>query len=209
MVCARAIKTEGSALEGLSSGNKGESSYPVVWALGNLNLLRTPLLGFFCSVRCPGTVILRVYDLIRALRNAGVPVIGGFQSPMERECLDLLLRGEQSVVVCPARSIERIRVPGTWHNPLADGRLLVLSPFEAKHRRPTVALSNRRNRLVGALAREIVVGHATEGGKIAALCAEWVGQGRRIHTLDLPENAHLVNWGVIGRAVEEVVGFLS
>jgi hypothetical protein len=58
-------------------------------------LLNHRLLGFLCSRRCPGDLILRTYDLIRALRDAGVPVVGGFQSPMEKECLELLLRGSR------------------------------------------------------------------------------------------------------------------
>ena len=50
---------------------------PQISALGNLDILTKPLLGFFCATRCPGSVILRTYDLALALREAGVPVIGG------------------------------------------------------------------------------------------------------------------------------------
>ena len=76
---------------------------PQIWALGNLDILTKPLLGFFCATRCPGSVILRTYDLAVALREAGVPVIGGFHTPMEKECLEVLLRGQQPVVIwsCP------------------------------------------------------------------------------------------------------------
>src|SRR5438094_1327940 len=68
-------------------------------AIGSVSLLRQRLLGFFCSARCPGAAILQTYDLARALRDAGIPVIGGFHSPMEKECLALLLRGTQPLVV--------------------------------------------------------------------------------------------------------------
>jgi hypothetical protein len=78
-------------------------SCPRIWAIGNLDILRARLLGFFCSTKCPGNVIVHTYDLARALRNSDVPVIGGFQSPMEKECLYLLLRGQQPIVICPAR----------------------------------------------------------------------------------------------------------
>src|SRR5437870_6151173 len=102
-----------------------------IWALGNLEILAMPLLGFFCATRCPGNIILRTYDLALALREAGVPVIGGFHTPMEKECLEVLLRGRQPVVICPARSIERLRMPMNWRKPYAEGRLLILSPFAA------------------------------------------------------------------------------
>jgi hypothetical protein len=41
--------------------------------LGSVVLLRKPALGLLCPIRCPGRVILAVYDLARALRDAGVP----------------------------------------------------------------------------------------------------------------------------------------
>lgn len=82
-----------------------------VSVLGAVEILRKPALGLFCSIRCPGQVILAVYDLARALRDAAIPVIGGFHTPMEKECLDLLLRGTQPVVMCPARSIQGMRLP--------------------------------------------------------------------------------------------------
>src|SRR5579883_2805938 len=85
--------------------------WPAIGAIGSVTLLRSSLLALFCSIRCPGKLILETYDLARALRDASVPVISGFHTPMEKECLDLLLRGNQPVVMCPARSIEGIRPP--------------------------------------------------------------------------------------------------
>ena len=71
---------------------------------GNLDMLEERLTALFCSVRCPGDLILKTYDLARLLRDAGTPVIAGFQSPMEKDCLEILLRGRQPVVICPARA---------------------------------------------------------------------------------------------------------
>src|SRR5436190_24382197 len=98
---------------------------PFIAAHGNLDLLRQPALALFCSIRCPGRLILRTYDLAVALREAGVPVISGFHSPMERECFALLLRGRQPLIACPARSIEGMRLPAEWRQPVEAGRLLV------------------------------------------------------------------------------------
>src|SRR5215510_10259040 len=124
---------------------------PQIWALGNLDILTMPLLGFFCATRCPGSVILRTYDLAIALREAGIPVIGGFHTPMEKECLEVLLRGQQPVVICPAHNIEHLRMPISWRKPYGEGRLLVLSPFVARQWRPTAALAEHRNRFVATL----------------------------------------------------------
>ncbi len=140
------------------------SSTPELWALGNLAILRKPLLGFLCSVRCPGDVILRTYDAARALRDGGIPVIGGFHSPMEKECLAMLLKGTQPVVICPARSIQNMRIPALWHEPLDDGRLLVLSVFPSRQKRMTAELAARRNQFVGVLASVLLVPYAAPGG---------------------------------------------
>ena len=95
---------------------------PQVKSKGNVRLLEEPLTALFCSQRCPGDLILKTYDLARAMRDAGVSVIGGFQTPMEKECLRLLLRGSQPVVVCPARGIDNMRVPRDWRTALDDNR---------------------------------------------------------------------------------------
>jgi predicted Rossmann fold nucleotide-binding protein DprA/Smf involved in DNA uptake len=176
-----------------------------VWAIGNLRLLETRLLAFFCSTRCPGNVILQIYDLVRVLRDTSVPVIGGFQSPVEKECLDLLLCGQQPIVACPARSIERMRLPAAWRTPLDEGRILVCSPYAALSRRPTAALAEQRNRFVAVLAHAVVVAHARSGSKSARLSAEMVASGKRVYTLDLPENAELMEHGVKGYTVPDLV----
>ena len=99
------------------NGQAAASLPPETAHLGSLRLLEEPLTALFCSNRCPGELILKTYDLARAMRDAGVPIIAGFQTPMERECLRLLLRGEQPVVVCPARGIDNMRVPATGAPP--------------------------------------------------------------------------------------------
>ena len=55
-------------------------------------------------------------------------MIGGFQTPMEKEYLRLLLRGSQPVVICPAPCIENMRVPIEWRPAFYEERLLILSP---------------------------------------------------------------------------------
>jgi predicted Rossmann fold nucleotide-binding protein DprA/Smf involved in DNA uptake len=181
---------------------------PQLWALGNLDLLTMPLLGFFCATRCPGNIILRTYDLALALREASVPVIGGFHTPMEKESLEVLLRGQQPVVICPARSIERLRLPMSWRKPYDQGRLLVLSPFVARQRRPTTELAEYRNRFVATLATNIFVAYAGPGSKTAQFCGELVAQHRPAYTLDLPDNALLVQRGVLSYALHDLVELL-
>ena len=163
--------------------------------LGNLRLLDEPLTALLCSNRCPGDLILKTYDIARAMRNAGVPVIGGFQTPMEKECLRLLLRGEQPVVVCPARGIDNMRIPRNWRPALDEGRLLVLSPFPATARRPTAEFAAQRNELVASLASRIFIAHAAPCSKTEAFARKLAVSGMPLITLDSSANTNLVKTG--------------
>ncbi|HEX9038959.1 MAG TPA: hypothetical protein VF808_18400 [Ktedonobacterales bacterium] len=167
-----------------------------VQAIGALALLEHPALehpalGLFCSARCSGGAILRTLDLAHALREAGVPVVSGFHSPVERECLRLLLRGSQPVIIYLPRDMARLRIPPAWRGPLAAGRLLLLSVEGGEDIRATARTAERRNRFAAALARAALVAYAAPGGKTAAL-AEWAtARGQLLLTVDDPSAANL------------------
>ena len=137
-----------------------------LWVIGNLEILAERKVGLFCSVRCPGNAILRAYDVAQKLRDEGVTVVSGFHSPVEKECLRILFRGNQPIIICLARAMEKLRLPVAWRPALDEGRLLVLSPFEKRPRRPTTESSQQRNELVAALADEVLIIHAEPGGSI-------------------------------------------
>ena len=183
--------------------NKSRDLAHPIAAKGPINILDKPLIGFFCSVRCPGDAILKTYDLARMLRETDVTIVGGFQSPMEKECLDLLLRGSASVVVCPARGLGRMRILKSWKKPLAEGRLLILSFFDDNIRRPTADLAVKRNAHIAALADRILIAHAEKGGKTEELCKDALAAGKPVFAIDSPDNAHLVELGVALVQVED------
>ena len=164
---------------------------------GDLGVLDKMLIGFFCSVRCPGDVILKTYDLARGLREIDATIVGGFQSTMEKEFLNLLLRGSVSVVVCPARGLGGMRIPQGWKDPLAEGRLLILSFFDDKIRRPTSGLAVKRNVCIAALSNRILIAHAEKGGKTEELCRNALAKGKPVFALDSADNAHLVEHGAV------------
>lgn len=170
-------------------------STPAVSMLGDLALLDGVLTGFFCSVRCPGDIILKTYDLAKALRGAEITLMGGFQSPMEREFLDVLLWGRVRVVICPARGLGNMRVPKNWRAPLSDGRLLILSFFDDNIRRPTAAVVAKRNASIAAVCDRILVAHAQQNGKTEALCKQALTSRKPVLALDSPYNVHLMSLG--------------
>jgi predicted Rossmann fold nucleotide-binding protein DprA/Smf involved in DNA uptake len=164
-------------------------------AVGNRDLLGGRTLALFCSVKCPGKIILQAYDLAVRLRDRGVSVISGFHSPMEKECLEVLLRGSQPLIICPARSIEKMRIPPEWKKPLDDGRLLIVSPFKSGGRRPTTQMALERNRFVASLASKILIAYAEPGSKTEAFCREVLDSEKPVYTLDTDHNRNLVEMG--------------
>ena len=151
--------------------------------------------ALFCSVRCPGAQIVAAYDAVRRLRDAGLSAIGGFHAPMERECLDLLLRGRGPTLVCLPRSIERLRVPSEWRAPLADGRLVIVSPFVGPARRQNRADAHERNRVAAALADRVLIFHAEPGSGTDRLAHEALGWSMPVYVLDGPGAEGLVARG--------------
>ncbi len=166
-----------------------------VTAIGTLDILEQPLLALFSSVKCPGDMILKTYDLATELRDAGVPVIGGFHSPMERDCLDILLDGHQPVVICPARGIHKMRIRKEWREPLDQGRLLVLSPFGPAQNRVSINLAKQRNLFVAALASTIFIAHAQEHGKTLGLARTALSWSKPVYTFDHLSNSKLIQSG--------------
>jgi predicted Rossmann fold nucleotide-binding protein DprA/Smf involved in DNA uptake len=172
--------------------------FPKPTALGNPALLDCLRLALFCSNRCPGGLILAAQDVAYGLRRGERAIVGGFHTPVERECLRILLGGAAPLIICPARGLEGMRVPVAWRVPLAEGRLLVLSPFDGKLDRPTEKVAAERNRFVAALADETLFVHAAAGGRSEALAREMIGAGRSVYTLAHEANRNLFELGALG-----------
>lgn len=147
----------------------GAVSPGVLQLLGEPALLDLPMTALCSSVHCPGLAINAAYDQAAKWRDAGRCVISGFHSPMEKECLRILLCGPQPLIICPARSLENLRVPREWRESLQRGRLLVVSAFGPTEKRATAGLAARRNELVAALADEVWIAHVTPGGEMERL----------------------------------------
>ena len=166
-----------------------------LWAIGDSKTLSTNKTALLCSLQCPASLIVAMHDLALSWGMTAKTVLSGFHSPVEKEALRILLRGKGRIIVCPARSITGMRIPVAWRSLLEDGRLLILSPFEAKHRRLTVELAQRRNKFVAAIADEILIVHASPGGKLESLAKEIVASDKPCYTFESEHNRNLLEMG--------------
>lgn len=163
--------------------------------LGNENILKHKKLALLCSIKCPGDLILQTFDLMQMLRDSGIVVISGFHSPMEKECLRILLKGKQPIIVSLPRSIETVRIPSQYRKPLADGRLLILSCMDSRQKRITTETAIVNNRFISALSEAILVPYAAPSGKTEALCSELASWGKKLYTVQNQQNHKLIQIG--------------
>ena len=173
----------------------GEDAPIALTTIGNIDILSHNSIALFCSQKCPGDLILKTYDLAQIFRHAGMTVIGGFHSPMERECLSILLRGTQPVIFCPAKNINGMRIKKEYKKPLEEGRFLFLSPFEENQRRISVKTSHYRNLFVATLSAVIFVAYAGHGSKTEAFCKEILSWQKPIYTFESDYNKNLIEMG--------------
>ena len=157
----------------------GSSAPTALQAIGPVALLAARRTALFCSARTPGDAILRAHDVARRMRDEGVTVISGFHSPIKKDCLRILLRGTQPIIVCPARAIEGMRIPPECRAAFEGDRLLFLSPFTEQPRRVTQVSALRRNEVVAALADEVFIAHITPGGRTERMAEMLRGWGVR------------------------------
>jgi predicted Rossmann fold nucleotide-binding protein DprA/Smf involved in DNA uptake len=174
----------------------GDAAPQTLYALGDPGILGHRLVGLICSIRCPGSIVIKTFDLVRRLRDAGIVMIGGFHSPMEKDCLDLLLRGSQPMIVCPARRLRNLKLGREARGAIDQGRLLVLSCFGQEARRMTSAQAMIRNDLVAALSSALIIPHASRQGRTLTTVHRALGFGCPVFTFADEANSDLIAAGV-------------
>ncbi|MES1994051.1 MAG: DNA-processing protein DprA [Pseudomonadota bacterium] len=146
---------------------------------GETALLAEPLLGLIASRECPGHVLLETLDRVPEWTKAGRVIVSGFHSPLEQQVLRSVLRRKGRVVKVLARGMTEYRPQPEEHEPLAAGRMLVITACPPEVRRTTRETALARNRLVIDLATEIVAPHIAPGSPLAALLEKSALAGRR------------------------------
>lgn len=180
-------------------------SAPTLTAIGNLELLTQNEIALFCSIKCPGDLILKAYDLAQALREAEIPVISGFHTPIEQDCLKILLRGTQPIIHCPARSLHKMRLSPEQKQAIGENRLLLISSFSASYPRVTAELAGKRNEMIGAIAHTIFIAYAAPDSKTLTFAQRLIAAGKSVLTFDSPVNPLLQAQGIVGLGIDEIV----
>ncbi len=140
--------------------------------LGNKEVLMLSKTSFLCSRKVPANVVLKCYDWAIEQREAGVCVISGFHSKLEKDVLHYLLKGNQPIIVALARGLKQ-KIEPEFHEPLNKGRLLIITPFDESIKRVTEQTGIVRNRMMIELAEKITIGYSSPSGNLEKLVNEF------------------------------------
>lgn len=152
-------------------------------SLGKTELLNRPLLAIFSSAQCPAIQILKAHDYAKEIRNGEIGVISGFHAPVEKEVLEVILKGTCPIVVVLGRRLPGARIPAMWKTEIERGRMLVISPFSEHHKRVTKETALTCNDLAAKIAGQVLIIHAREGGSLEKQVEKWKSQGINIGPL--------------------------
>ena len=141
-------------------------------AVGNPALLDEPLLGLLASRDCPGRILLDTFELVPQWVSEDRVILSGFHSPLEQQVLRSVLRRHGRVVKVLARGMGEYHPPAQEREPLTNGTMLVLTAHPDRVLRTTRETALARNRLVLALATELIVPHVAPASGLARLLRE-------------------------------------
>ncbi|MBF2075246.1 MAG: DNA-processing protein DprA [Synechococcales cyanobacterium C42_A2020_086] len=178
---------------------------PILNTIGNLELLAQSTIALFCSKQCPGDLILKTYDLAQSLRDGEIPVISGFNTPIEQDCLKIMLRGTQPIIHCPACSLHKMRLSPEQKQAISENRLLLISPFSSSYPRVTAELASKRNDMIGAIAHTIFIAYASPSSKTQAFAQSLISAGKSVITFASPSNPLLQEQSIVGLDIDAIV----
>ena len=134
-------------------------------SIGNIDLLKFSKTTFMCSRKVPTGAVLKCYDWAVEQREKGFCVISGFHSQLEKDVLHFLLKGTQPIILALARGLKE-KVEPQFKEPLAQGRLLIVTPFSNEIKRVTELTAQTRNKMMIEMADSIVIGYTSVGGNL-------------------------------------------
>jgi len=135
---------------------------------GNIKLINLQKTAFLCSQKCPAEVVLKSYDWAKKQREQEDCIICGNHSQIEKDVFEILLKGNQPLILVLARGMKTSWEPEI-EKAINKNRLLVISPFEKETKRVTRDTAEIRNRKIIEICDRIIVGYKSTGGQLDGL----------------------------------------
>ena len=120
--------------------------------LGNKDLLQKRKVGFLASRKIPTLSVLPTLDWAMAISaKSDIAVVSGFQSRLEKEVLNILLKGKCGIILILARGMYR-KLPQQFEQVMEEQRLLILSYENPNVTRVSEVTAHKRNERVRELS---------------------------------------------------------
>ena len=148
--------------------------------LGEKSIWELPKTAFLCSDKFSAGSVLKSYDWAGEMKCANRCVMSGFQSKLESDVFEFLLKGNSPLIWVLARGMFD-RAPVKLREHIESGRLLIVSIFENAIKRPHRGLAFERNQFIVDNADEVIFAHIYSGGMLERLT---ISDGKKVQILD-------------------------
>ena len=124
--------------------------------LGNKGLLKVRKLGFLASRKISSLSILPTLDWATEVsKREDNAIVSGFHSKMERNVLEILLKGQCGIIIVLARGMYR-KLPIQYEEAMSQNRLLIISNEKDNVKRVSEQTAHKRNEYVREIADEMM-----------------------------------------------------
>ena len=122
---------------------------------GNTELLKQNKVGFLASRKISSLSILPTLDWATEVsKREDIAIISGFHSKMERNVLEILLKGQCGIIIVLARGMYR-KLPKQYEEAMSQNRLLIISNEKENVRRVSEQTAHKRNEYVKSISDEM------------------------------------------------------
>ncbi len=123
--------------------------------LGNKELLKQKKVGFLASRKISSLSILPTLDWATEVsRREDTAIVSGFHSKMERNVLEILLKGRCGIIIVLARGMYR-KLPKQYEEAMSQNRLLIISNEKDNVKRVSEQTAHKRNEYVKSISDEM------------------------------------------------------
>ena len=125
--------------------------------LGNLELFDRHKIGFLAGSKTQALSVLPTYDWAKEIASREeISIISGFQSPLEKDVLDFLLKGKCGIIYVMAKRLYR-RIPEKLKSAFDSHRIIFISISRANVLRAGKAQNIVRNNFIVETCDELVL----------------------------------------------------
>lgn len=122
---------------------------------GNNELLKRRKVGFLASRKISSLSILPTLDWATEVsKREDIAIVSGFHSKMERNVLEILLKGQCGIIIVLARGMYR-KLPIQYEEAMSQKRLLIISNEKDNVKRVSEQTAHKRNGYVKSISDEM------------------------------------------------------